>query len=69
MIRLYITNVTVVIAGISVNFTLQAPFAFVNHPFTVSSNQTTNVVIDFHLSQDLNLSSKVFTPSVGYTVQ
>ncbi len=69
MIRLYVTNVTVTIAGISYNFTLQAPFAFINHPFTISNNKTTNVVIDFHLSQDLNLNSKVFTPNVGYTQQ
>ena len=67
MIRLYITNVTVVIAGISYNFSLKAPFAFVNHPFIVSNNQTTKIVIDFNLSQDLNLNAKVFTPSVGFT--
>ena len=69
MIRLYITNVSVDIAGVSVNFTLQSPFAFVNYPFTVSSNQTTRIVIDFNLNQDLNINSKVFTPNVGYTQQ
>lgn len=69
MIRLYITNVTVEVSNVNENFTLNAPFAFINHPFNVSNNKSTSVVIDFHLNQDLNLNAKVFTPDVGYTQQ
>lgn len=69
MIRLYITNVTVDILGLSENFTLNAPFAFINHPFRVSAHSTQDILIDFNLNQDLNINSKIFTPSVGFTVQ
>lgn len=69
MIRLYITKVTVEILGANISFSLQAPFAFINHPFTVSAHSTTEIVIDFNLNQDLNLNAKIFTPSVGFTMQ
>ena len=65
MIRLYITNVTVNILGVNYTFTLSAPYAFINRPFTVSAHSTTNVIIDFNLNSDLNLNSKIFTPYVG----
>ncbi|EQB68438.1 DUF4382 domain-containing protein [Cuniculiplasma divulgatum] len=68
MIRLYITNVSVDILGLSVNFTLHAPFAFINHPFKVSAHGNMNVIIDFNLTQDLSLNAKVFTPNVGVVV-
>ncbi len=69
MIRLYITKVTVDMLGIEVNFTLNAPFAFINHPFKVSAHSTQNIMIDFNLNQDMNLNAKIFTPNVGFTVQ
>ena len=68
MIRLYITNVTVNMLGINATFTLHAPFAFINHPFKVSAHGNLNVIIEFNLTQDLNLTSKVFTPNVGVVV-
>lgn len=69
MIRLYITNVTVEINNLSENFSMASYYAFIDHPFTVSGNTTTNVIIDFHLSSDLNTNAKIFTPDVGYTQQ
>ena len=69
MLRLYIKNITVVMLGVDVNFSLNAPFAFINHPFKVSAHSTQNVLIDFSLNQDLNLNAKIFTPNVGFTVQ
>ena len=69
MIRLYISNVTVNLLGQNETFSLNAPFAFVNHPFTVSAHSTTGITIDFHLNQDLNLNSKTFTPYVGFVQQ
>ena len=68
MIRLYITSVTVTIYGNNFSFKLMAPYAFINHPFTISAHSTTNVMLDFNLVSDLNITSKVFTPSVGITV-
>lgn len=68
MIRLYITNVSVDILGVTVNFTLHSPFAFANHPFKVSAKGNLNVIVDFNLSSDLNLNAKVFTPNVGVVV-
>ena len=69
MIRLYITNVTVDVLGVKVNFSLNAPFAFINHPFRISAHSTQDILIDFNLNQDLNLNAKIFTPNVGFTVQ
>ncbi len=69
MIRLYITNVTVDILGVNFNFSLNAPFAFINHPFKISAHSSQDVLIDFNLNQDLNLNAKIFTPNVGFTVQ
>lgn len=68
MIRLYITNVTVDMLGANITFSLKAPFAFINHPFKVSAHGNLNVVIEFNLTQDLNLTSNVFTPNVGVVV-
>jgi len=68
MIRLYITSVIVNILGVNFTFTLNAPFAFINHPFTISAHSTTAVTVEFDLNADLNLQSKVFTPNVGFTV-
>ena len=65
-IRLFINNVTVKVLGSNVTFTLASKFAFINHPFTVSAHSTTGIIIDFNLNQDLNLNSKIFTPSVGF---
>ena len=69
MIRLYIKNVTVDLLGAKVNFTLNAPFVFINHPFKVTAHSNQEVMIDFNLNQDLNVNSDVFTPYVGFSVQ
>ena len=68
MIKLYITSVTVTISGVNYTFKLMAPYAFINHPFTISAHSTTNVMIDFNLVSDMNITSKVFTPNVGIAV-
>jgi hypothetical protein len=68
MIRLYITSVNVKIAGLNVSFTLASPDAFINHPFSVSAHSTTGLDIEFNLSQDLNINSRMFTPSIGVVV-
>jgi hypothetical protein len=68
MIRLYLTSVSVEIAGVSVSFTLASHDAFINHPFTVSAHSTTNLNIEFNLSQDLNINSRIFTPNIGVVV-
>lgn len=63
--RLYLNNVSVVFLGISINFTIAAHFAIVNHPFVVKSSGTLNVVVDFNLTSSLNMNAKMFTPYVG----
>ena len=68
MIRLFINNVTVNVLGVNITFTLASKFAFINHPFDISSHSTTKVIIDFNLNQNLNLNSRIFTPSVGFVV-
>ena len=65
-IRLFINSITVEILGANISFTMASKFAFINHPFTVSAHSTTGIIIDFNLNQDLNLNSKIFTPSVGF---
>lgn len=65
-IRLFINSVTVEILGANISFTMASKFAFINHPFTVSAHSTTGIIIDFNLNQDLNLNSRMFTPSVGF---
>lgn len=66
MFRLYITKVTVDFTSLgNVTFTLMSPFAFVSKAITISAHSTTNVVFDFNLTQDLNITSKVFTPNIG----
>ncbi len=68
MIRLYITSVTVTILGSNYSFKLMSPFAFINHPFTISAHSTTNVMLEFNLSSDMSITSKVFTPNIGIVV-
>ena len=68
MIRLYISSVNVTVNGSNVSFALKAPFAFINHPFTVSKNSATQLNIDFNLNQDLNMQSQIFTPNIGMVV-
>ena len=68
MIRLYISKVNVTVNGQNVTFSLKAPFAFINHPFNVSSNSSTAINFDFKINQDLNMNSRIFTPNIGYTV-
>lgn len=68
MFRLYITNVTVVIAGVAINFTLASTFGFLNHPVTIAAGSTSTIVFEFNLTQDLNLSSHIFTPNLGIEV-
>lgn len=68
MIRLYITSVNVTENGQNVTFTLQAPFAFINHSFVVKPNSSTKLNIEFNLNQDLNMQSKIFTPNIGTVV-
>lgn len=68
MFRLYITNVTVVIAGVAINFTLASSFGFLNHPVTLTAGSTSTIVFEFNLTQDLNLSSHIFTPNLGIEV-
>ncbi len=65
-IRLFIDSITVEIPGANISFTMASKFAFINHPFTVSAHSTTGIIIDFNLNQDLNLNSRMFTPSVGF---
>ena len=69
MIRLYIQNVTVTANGSNESFSLASPFAFINMPFNVSTNGTTNMYIQFGLSGDLNMHSRVLSPKVGATVK
>lgn len=64
-IRLYLTNVSVVFLGVSINFTMTTNFAFVNHPFTINSTGTLSLVVDFDLHSSLNVNSHIFTPYVG----
>ena len=69
MIRLYIQNVTVTANGNNESFRLASPFAFINMPFNVSTNGTTDMYIQFALSSDLNMHSRVLTPKVGTIVK
>lgn len=64
-IRLYLTNVSVVLFGVNTTFTLKTGFAIVNHPFVINSTGTLNMVVDFELYSSLNVTSHVFTPVVG----
>lgn len=68
MIRLYIQNVTVTVNGVNETFKLSAPFAFINHSFNVSANNTTVVHMEFNLSNDVHANSKQFTPNIGSTI-
>lgn len=68
MMKLYIKKVSVLMAsGSNVTFTMASSYAFINHPFTVQPHSTTDINIDFHLAQSLNMNAEMFTPSIGYT--
>lgn len=68
MIRLAIVNVTVKISGFSFAFTPSNGYVDIVSPFTVSAHSTTTLVIDFNLTQDLNIRSQVFTPTASMVV-
>ncbi len=68
MIRVQVSAVSVDIAGTNETFTLASHDAFLNHPFTISAHTTTHLTLEFNLSQDLNLSSKIFTPYIGVVI-
>ena len=68
MMRIYIQNVTVVVAGIHVNLRLASSFGFINHPFNISAHSSSDIIIEFNLQSDINLSSEIFTPSIGIFV-
>ena len=65
MIRIYISSVTVTIAGTNESFHMSSHFGFINHPFTVSAGSTTNLIFEFKLSNCLNFSTMMFTPYLG----
>lgn len=69
MIRLYIQNVTVTVNGVNESFRMASPFAFINKPFSVSSNLTTDMYVQFDLASDLNMHSKMLTPHVGTIIK
>lgn len=68
MLRIHIQNVTVVVAGVHINLTLASSFGFINHPFDISAHSSSDVIIEFDLQSDINLSSDIFTPSIGIFV-
>lgn len=68
MIRIYISQVSVMINGVNTTFRLSSPFAFVNGVFTVNKLETTSISVDFILDQSLNDHSRMFTPHIGYTL-
>lgn len=68
MIRLFLKNVTVTVDGVNETFRSAAPFAFVNQPFNVSANGTTNVEIQFNLAKDLNMHARMLTPKIGTVI-
>ena len=68
MIRIFISSVSVSVAGTNVSFNLSSPFGFINHPFKVLAGSTTNMIFEFNLSSCLNLTSKTFTPYLGINV-
>ena len=69
MFRLYITNVTVVTKLLGpINFTLASSFGFLNHPVTIKAGSTSSIIFEFNLTQDINLSSHIFTPNLGIEV-
>ncbi len=68
MIRVYVSAVSVDVAGTNESFTLASQSAFLNHPFTVKGLSTTHLTFEFNLNQCLNLNSKVFTPYIGMVV-
>ena len=67
-IKLGIVNVTVVMSGQKITFTSSNGYVDINTPFTVSAHSTTSLVIEFNLTQDLNMVAKTFTPSASMVV-
>ncbi len=65
MMRVYISAVSVEIAGMNESFNLSSHSAFLNHPFTVAASSTTSLTFEFNLTQCLNMNAKVFTPYIG----
>jgi hypothetical protein len=68
MIRVYVSSVSVDMAGTNESFAMASHAAFLNHPFTVKALSTTHLTFEFNLNQCLNLNSKVFTPYIGVVV-
>ncbi len=67
-IELGIVNVTVVMGGSRLNFTSSNGYVDIHTPFNVSAHTTTNLVIEFNLTQDLNMVSEMFTPTASMVV-
>lgn len=65
VIRVYISSVNVEVAGANISFRLSSHFGFLNHQFSVSAHSTSSLIFEFNLHQDLNISSKTFTPYIG----
>ncbi|MCL5731158.1 MAG: DUF4382 domain-containing protein [Candidatus Thermoplasmatota archaeon] len=68
MIRLAIVNVTVKIGMLSFAFTSSNGYVDIVAPFTVTAHASTTLVIDFNLTQDLNMQSQIFTPTASMVV-
>ena len=68
MIKVQVSAVSVDLTGTNESFTLASHYAFLNHPFTISGHSTTHLTLEFNLSQDLNLNSKIFTSYIGVVI-
>lgn len=66
-IGIHLTKVVAEVNGLNETFTLASNDAFISHTFSVVTNRTTNVNIEFNLGSDLNVNTRVFTPNVGST--
>ncbi len=64
-VGLYVTNVVATVNNVNETFSLASQHALVSHSFSVVTNKTTNIDIQFYLGSDLNLNTKVFTPGIG----
>ncbi|MEM0128421.1 MAG: DUF4382 domain-containing protein [Thermoplasmatales archaeon] len=64
-LRVYVTNVSVVIGGVNETFHLASKFAFLNHPFYIAPHSATKFTLEFSLNQCLNERSMIFTPYIG----
>lgn len=68
MLRIFITSVTVEMAGNNFTFHLARPYGFINHQFTVNARSTLSITIEFLLNQCMNMQSKIFTPYIGILI-